>query len=398
MSRPRTALLAVPVLLLALIAALLLRPEEGEEHSACSSSAVTPGLAEALALRSARSSPEDPRFFADGVWHFDGSCPRCALGAVVADAVLGATEHDSVHAGRALEALSRFIRARQQANGSFASSFPQQVKQPDIDTAMVTGQVALVALLLADRMDGRQRAELAASVRGGADFLIRNGNLHWYTNGNIALFNAVDMAFAQRLTGDAAYGARYREALEFALHPQGRGHAPAGAGLVVTRRGARADGSDGAGYLSESAGGAEGFDPDYGQVQLDVALRLWLLERDTESLRLVNLLYGQLAQRVDVARDRLDTSGGSRHQEPGRWIYFDSAAPVALWRLDGRDDLRRPALAVCSHLVPRFASTYQGADPNEYFALGSQAAMTVLVAHLAGTRARDRPLASASFG
>ena len=69
--------------------------------------------------------------------------------------------------------------------------------------------------------------------------------------------------------------------------------------------------------VTESGGGAPGFDPEYSLLQLDDASRLYVESGDRRALRLANLLVNALLPRVD-ADWALDTSGGTRRPQEGR--------------------------------------------------------------------------------
>jgi hypothetical protein len=196
--------------------------------------------------------------------------------------------------------------------------------------------------ILGKRLDRKHRTEWTDALRGAVDFLQGNGNYEWYTNGNIALCNATAAAVTWSATGDPRYETIYRHALSFAEDPP-VARWP-GRGLAMTKNPTRADGSDGAGYLTEAAGDAKpGFDADYVQVQADFAAVIALVTGDPEAIRLTNLLVNELLPRVFRSTWLLNTSGGSRHPDRGRTVPFTTSALAIL------ADRGRPELA---SLVP----------------------------------------------
>ena len=74
-------------------------------------------------------------------------------------------------------------------------------------------------LALGSALAPAARAEWRGALRRAADFLIANGNLTWYTNGNIVLGNVEIMALAYRVTGQLRYHAAYLRAFAFAISP-----------------------------------------------------------------------------------------------------------------------------------------------------------------------------------
>jgi hypothetical protein len=104
---------------------------------------------------------------------------------------------------------------------------------------------------------------------------------------------------------------------------------------VLTHVPHRQDGSDGAGYLTESSGGSPGFDPSYTMAQLDTATELYVLTRDPRYLRLMNLLFNQERARINSAYT-LNATGGSRKN---LHTAFMSAGPAVLVLSGSRPDL-----------------------------------------------------------
>jgi hypothetical protein len=301
--------------------------------------------AEARSLRAAaragldeswhRASPTDRRFF-DGVWRNGGrGCLRCDVGPGVTAAALGVLDNDRKYVDLAVETMDSAIDRSQMGSGAFAMTGDDS--DPDIQTCFFTAHLGLATRILGRRLDQKHRTAWTDALRGAVDYLQGNGNYEWYTNGNIALCNALAAAVTWGATGDARYETIYRRALSFAEDPP-IARWP-GRGLAMTKNPTRADGSDGAGYLTEAAGAARpGFDADYVQVQADFAAVIALVTGDPEAIRLTNLLVNELLPRVFKSTWLLNTSGGSRHPDQNRTVPFTTSA-LAILADRGRPDL-----------------------------------------------------------
>jgi hypothetical protein len=191
-------------------------------------------------------------------------------------------------------------------------------------------------------------------VAGAADFLIRNKNLAWYTNGNIVIGNALTMALAFRLTGNSKYSTAYQTALTFAVSPP-QSRWP-GRGLIYTVRGSRADGLDSKGYFTEEGYGRVGFDAEYTQVQLDHLAALYLVTNDTRVRTYLNVLHNQLDGRVNKVTWLLDTSGGTRHPMMGRTFPYDTGSLSVLANVGGRTALQTHLAGQSAMYSKAFAS------------------------------------------
>jgi hypothetical protein len=270
----------------------------------------------------------------------------------------------------AVATLDRAIASYHQPDGSFGETTTGN----DIATMTFASELGRSYLALGNALTRETRAEWRAALRGAADFLIANGNLAWYTNGNIALGNAEIMALTYHVTEDARYFDAYQRAFDFAIAPpQARW---AGYGLHLTRSPTRVDGADGAGYLAEasSAGAPPGFDPEYTQLQVDVASRIYLLMRDTRSLRLTNELTNALLPRVDRRTWVLDTSGGTRHPERGRKVPFTTPALSVLAWQGGRKGFARLAASQFVVIDQQYRSALTFSHQGYYRGLGDQVA------------------------
>ena len=77
---------------------------------------------------------------------------------------------------------------------------------PDIMAMMVGVEIGTAYLDLKSTLGPRRAARWRSAVAGAADFLIRNGNLAWYTNGNINTGNTELFYLAWRATRDRDSG------------------------------------------------------------------------------------------------------------------------------------------------------------------------------------------------
>src|SRR2546423_444180 len=294
-------------------------------------------LSDSIRSLSVQSSASDPRYFMGGAWVSGlDDCFRCNVGPGVAAAAVAATTGDTLALDLATQTFDQAIAAHRQPDGSFG---PPAVGEtgPDIQTMMFANELGTAVIALTPQLDPGRIQAWSAAVAGGADFLIRNKNLSFYTNGNIVLGNALTMALAYRLTANPTYQAAYEQALAFAITPD-QVRWP-GRGLVYTAIPARSDGSDGAAYLTESGASGPGYDPEYTMLQADVATRLFWATGDPRALRLMNLFMNQLRPRIDTTAWTLDTSGGSRHPQANRTVGFYSPVLAVLAWQGGRDDL-----------------------------------------------------------
>jgi hypothetical protein len=316
-------------------------------------------------------SPSDPQRFSNGIWESaDPGCWFCQVGPGTAAAVLARSGIGDVHWFRSL-AISTFDRALRDhhlANGSYRS------KVVDTDTMFFTLELGNAYLELDNSLGSARRKRWRNAITGAADYLIRNGNLTWYTNGNINLGNTAVFYLAWRVSGRPSYLDAYNRSWTFTLDPPQQRWA--GFGLHLTRVPTRADGADGAGYLAESGGGTPGFDPEYSMLQLDVASRLYVESGDPRALRLINLLVNQLLPRVDSSW-ALDTSDGTRRPQAGRKVPFITSALTVLADLGGRSALAPQAHSQFSRINREFrgALTYSGR--NMYRGLGNEAAVVL---------------------
>ena len=248
---------------------------------------------------------------------------RASSGPGLAAATVAAATGDATMRADAEQTFDTLIADHEQPNGSFtALPGAPQPQSPDIDTMFFVTNLGMALWALRPQMAPSEIASWTAAVTAGANFLVNNGNLTWYTNGNVVVGNDLVMALVYWATGNPTYETDYQQGLSFAVSPP-QNRWP-GFGLIYTKTPSLPDGSDGAAYFAESGGGAPGFDADYTQVQLDQLTRLYLVTRSPQVLRLVNLVVNQLWPLVNTANFELNTSGGTRHPQANRFIPFTS--------------------------------------------------------------------------
>ena len=353
-------------------------------------------LSDSVTSLSVQSGPTDPRYFSGGVWlSGQDDCFRCNIGPGVASAAL-ARAGNATALDLAIQTFDHAIATHRQADGSFGPPYGTETG-PDIQTMMFANELGTALIALTPQLDPGRIQAWTSALTGAADFLIRNGNLAWYTNGNIVLGNTLTMALAYRVTANPTYRAAYEQALAFALTPD-QVRWP-GYGLVSTVTPTFSDGSDGAGYLTESGGSGPGYDPEYTGLQADMATRLFWVNGDPRVLRLMNLLMNQIRPRIDTTAWTLDTSGGSRHQDQHRIVSFNSPVLAVLAWQGGREDLAPLVSSQMAAIDQNFRYALTVTDIGMYYNLGSEPTSLFLVATQSATdRAPVLPLLSDAVG
>lgn len=284
------------------------------------------------------------------------------------------------------------IATRQLPNGSFQP--PAGDSQPaGIATIFFAVELGNTYFELSPVLGAQRKMRWRSALAAAAYYLIGNGNVTWYTNGNINLDLIELLYLAWRATGDPIIHMAYEQAWSFTLRPP-QSSWP-GCGLVTLRAPREADGADGAGYLTETGAGGTGFDPEYSSLQLDTATRLYLLSGDPRALRLANMLVNALLPLVDSSW-QLDTSDGTRHTQADRYVPLITSAFAVLGLHGDRPDLAR-------FIVPQLtAIEYAYAEPWNVYgavyrrALGNDIAVIALATNVAqpvGWAAQERPLA-----
>jgi hypothetical protein len=321
--------------------------------------------------------------FSGGVWQSPNTvCWACNQGGPASAAattymLTGRTQPRLLQ--EAEQTIDTAIATRQQPDGAFAGP-AGDTQTPDVATMFFADEEGNAYLTLLPVLDPARRARWQASIAAAASFLIHNGNLTWYTNGNINLGNTELFYLAWRATGNPVFQAAFNQAWNFTLNPPSTQWPGRGLGMVRTPT--RADWSDGAGYLSETGPGGTGFDAEYTALQLDEATRLYLLSGDPRALRLANVLVNMLVPHITSAW-WLDTSAGTRHTQIGREVPLLTSAFAVLGLDGGRTDLLgdiTPALSESAATVLASANAY-----GEVYrrALGSDLSVIALATTLA---------------
>ncbi|MCW2541846.1 MAG: hypothetical protein JWN95_3571 [Frankiales bacterium] len=285
-----------------------------------------------------QTSAIDPRFFGSGIWRDAGSnaCLRCRTAPALLAAVQASIADDSTANWVAINSIDTAIRLNTLPSGAFGPPAPGE-GGPDIQTTLLAAQIGEAYLILGNRLDANHKITWARALTGAADFLMKNGNLSWYTNGNIALNNAIVIDLAARITGLQRFVDAAPLALNFAIAPDPQvWH---GFGLQYSKQPTMADGSDGAAYFAESGAGGTGYDQSYTVAQDNMAAFWFLLTGSSTALRLTNLLNNQLMATVQTSDWTIDISNGTRHVGTyPRYGFFAASLPVLALR-GGRTDL-----------------------------------------------------------
>jgi hypothetical protein len=300
-----------------------------------------------------KSTPSDPRYYADGNWYATGGpdCWYCYDSAAVGAATLSqqpGIADPELHRV-AVDTFDAAIAEHQLRSGAFADS----LGQPDVvGTGFFTVDLGVAYRELRGTLDQRTAGAWSAAIARAADYLIDSGNTSWYINGNVNLRQTEVLWLAWSATHQQRFLDAYESEWSFTISPP----RPRwdGFGLHISRQPTRADGADGAGYLAESGGGAPGFDPSYTDAQLATATDLYVLTRDSRYLRLMNLLFNQLRPRIDSSWT-LDATGGTResYREP-----FMNQAVSVLAASGDRPDL----VSGVSGQLRRVETEYAGAE------------------------------------
>lgn len=307
-----------------------------------------------------QSSASDPRYYASGVWYAtDGpACWYCYDSAAVGAATLSQQPGGSAQLRQvAIDTFNTAIAHHQLPNGAFDDGTGAA---DGIGTGFFAVDLGMTYLELESSLDAQTRARWSASIGAAADYLINSGNTTWYVNGNVNLRQTEVMWLAWVATGQPRFLTAYDSEWSFTVSPnQARW---AGFGLHITSAPRRTDGSDGAGFLAESGGGAPGFDPNYTDAQLDTATDLYVLTRDPKYLRLMNLLFNQLQPLIDPTWT-LDALNGTRKSNSQPFMNPAVSVLVA----DGdRPDLAGGIAAEMARLQKEYVAAESFTNENYY--------------------------------
>jgi hypothetical protein len=256
-----------------------------------------------------RSSPADPRYYANGVWYAnDGpSCWFCYDSAGVAAATLSQLTGNASLGQVAIDTFNHALSQYQLPSGGFAD-IPGGPAD-GVNTGFFTVDLGVAYLEMRTRLSPAARATWSTAIAKAASYLISSGDTTWYINGNVNLRQTEVMWLAWAATRQQRFLDAYNSEWAFTISPpQSRWR---GYGLHYTRTPTLADGSNGSGYLAESNGGTPGFDGNYTDAQLDTATDLYVLTHDPRYLRLMNLEFNQLRPLISASWI-LDALNGSR--------------------------------------------------------------------------------------
>jgi hypothetical protein len=315
-------------------------------------------------------APHDPRSYANGVWsNPNANCWWCLEAAATAAGELSrqTTPPNDTLLNVAKQTFTNAIEAHQTADGSWDENA--------IDTGFFAVELGNSYFELRDLLDPATAARWANSFRRAVDYIINQGELTWYINGNDNLRQAGLAWMAWKITGNPKYQTDFVNEWNFTLDPpQPRW---SGFGLHLTRVPTRSDGADGAGYLAEADqqdGGSPGFDPEYTMTQLDTATQMWVMSHDARWLRLMNLFFNQLRPRINSSFI-LDATGGSRHS---LLIPFYSGGLAVLYHSGDRPDLAGLIPSDLASLESQYTNTGNFTSQNMYRGLSGWLGMIIL--------------------
>jgi hypothetical protein len=317
--------------------------------------------------------------FSNGSWaNPDSTCWGCDDGgpATAAATAYVLTGHDNpTLLDQAEETINAAIDTRQAPDGGFEDTPGDPATVDGIQTIFFGVQFGATYQILLPYLSAVDARRWKAGLVALGDYLIVTKNTTWYANGNINLAITEIEYLAWKGTGHAQFLSAYNTALGFVIAPP-QSRWP-GDGLIITRAPRRADGSDGAGYFAETGVGSPGFDPEYTEVQLEIASGLYLFSGDPRVLRLVNLLTNQLRPLVN-AQNELDTSGGTRHTETDRHVEFMTPAYAVLSLFGRRSDLDRIMTTEANAEARDYNESWEDDNPVYRRALGNDVSISAL--------------------
>ncbi|HEY5317872.1 MAG TPA: hypothetical protein VIJ20_07820 [Solirubrobacteraceae bacterium] len=320
-----------------------------------------------------RTSPSDPRYYADGVWNAnDGpSCWFCYDSPAVAAATLSRLQGNASLAKVAIDTFTHAISVYQLPSGAIADT---PGAAPDgIGTGFFGVDLGMTYLELGPVLPAATRADWSAALAKLASYLISSGDTTWYVNGNDNLRYTEVMWLAWAATHQQRFLTAYNSEWQFTIHPPQQRWP--GFGLHITKVPTRADGSNGAGYLAEAVyQQTPGFDPSYTMVQLDTATDLYVLTRDPRYLRLMNLEFNQLRPLVNSGWI-LNATGGSRKND---MVPFVTGAVTVLAASGDRPDLVREVGSQLAFVEGAYRQLADITSPNFYKGFESWLAMPLL--------------------
>jgi hypothetical protein len=341
-------------------------------------------LERAVVSLATKSSPGDSEFFAHGVWmSADETCWRCNVGPGTAAAVLWGTGtwRRAWLLRLAEQTFDTAIQQHQEEDGSFGPALGGESNNV-IGTMFFSLDLGVADRELEPALGAVRAARWRTALKRAAGYLVSQMS-GVYVNGNINLGTATVLRLTAAATGDRRWSAAFARELAFTLHPNASARS-AGFGLRYTVSPSVSTDANGAGYLAERGVGAPGFDPEYTELQDDMASVLYAVDRGPESVRLLNLLTNVLLPRVDSSY-RLHTYGGSRHGTPTSVVPFTtSALPILAFQL-GRGDLVRRAQAQLARIREEIRNATRYPYRNSYRYLGFQSTALAVLAPAAST-------------
>ncbi len=311
-----------------------------------------------------------------GLWeNYDPVYWRVASGPALSAAAVAAATGDTKMLTIARRTFNELIRTHQRTNGSYSSTGPEA--QPvDIDTMFFATNLGMALRVIGGRLNSATRAFWTRSLLAAASYLVTNGNLSWYTNGNIVIGNALVMALAFDATGDQRWHRYYERAWTFAVSPS-QARWP-GFGFKTIKPSENPDGSDGEGFFAEDGGSSPGFDADYAELQLSQLARLYLVTGDASVMKMLNMSLNYELRFVNFSTWALNTSGGTRHPQVGRYVPFDTPALAVAAYLCHRVRLRRYVESQLRTLLGWAAGVPTYWNPGSYYNYGLQATFMML--------------------
>jgi hypothetical protein len=317
--------------------------------------------------------------FSNGNWaNPQSTCWGCddggpATAAATAYVLTGRDNATLLH--EAEETINAAIDTRQAPDGGFEDTPGNPATVDGIQTIFFGVQFGATYQVLLPYLSAVDARRWQAALVALGNYLIVTKNTTWYANGNINLATTEIEYLAWKGTGRPRFLSAYDTALNFVIAPP-QSRWP-GDGLIITQTPTRADGSDGAGYFAETGVGGPGFDPEYTELQLEVASGLYLFSGDPRALRLVNLLTNQLRPLVN-GQNELDTSGGTRHTGSGRSVEFMTPAYTVLSLFAGRSDLDTLMTTEATAEARDYHESWQTYNPVYRRALGNDISTSAL--------------------
>ena len=326
-----------------------------------------------------------------GCWACDNGGPATAAATAY---VLGGRSNQALLTD-AEQTINTAIASRQSASGGFVGP-PGNGQSQDITTMFFGVEFGAVYYLLNSDIPPAMKSSWQRSLAAAAEYLIDSGATTWYCNGNINLGYTEFLWMVWHATGDTKFLTAYNASWDFTTNPP-QSRFPR-SGWVTVKAPTKADGSDGAGYFTESGPDGSGYDTEYSMLQLDVASRLYLLSGDARALRVANMLINMEMRRVNIRTWMLDTSDGTRHTEADRYVGFQTSAFAVLGLHAGRSDLLQYVMPQLEMEESWYPQTGQANAPGFRRAFGNSVSVIALAAAVSDSALRRATLRLPSLG